>query len=83
LFAAEIANYGSCRGNTTQALARWQHLVASHEAMDVLHRAMHPILYRRILMAIKIASNLPAFLLLFILLLATTVANNYVIAIII
>jgi hypothetical protein len=35
--------------------------VASSKAWDVLHWAMHPALYRRICMAIKIASNLPAF----------------------
>jgi hypothetical protein len=35
--------------------------VALHEATDVLHWAMRPALYHRICMAIKIASNLPAF----------------------
>jgi hypothetical protein len=35
--------------------------VASSEALDVVHWAMHPKLYRHIHMAIKIASNLPAF----------------------
>jgi len=44
-----------------QALAWWRHPVASSEALDVLHRAMRPNLYRHIRMAIKIASNLPAF----------------------
>jgi hypothetical protein len=44
-----------------RALAQWWHLVALHEVMDVLHWAMHPALYRRICMAIEIASNLPAF----------------------
>jgi hypothetical protein len=38
---------------------------------------LYPVLYRCIRMAIKIASDLPAFLSLLILLLATTVANNY------
>jgi hypothetical protein len=31
------------------------------EARDVLHRAIHPALYRLICMAIKIASNLRVF----------------------
>jgi hypothetical protein len=44
-----------------QALARWRHPVASSEALDVLHRVMHPALYRRIRIAIKIASNFPEF----------------------
>jgi hypothetical protein len=35
--------------------------VSLHEATDALHQAMHPALYCRICMAIKIASNLPAF----------------------
>ena len=48
-------------GNTAQALTRWQHSVASSEALDVLHWVMHPALYRCICMAIKIASDLPAF----------------------
>ena len=28
------------RADTAQAHARWQHIVASHEATDTLHRAM-------------------------------------------
>jgi hypothetical protein len=83
LFAAEIVNHGGCQGNTAQALTQWQHPVASRKALDVLHWAMHPASYCRIRIAIKIAGNLPAFLLLLISLLATTVANNYVMVIII
>jgi len=60
------------RGNTAQALARWQHPVASSEALDVLHWAMRPASYRCITMAIEIVVNLPAFFVLSILLLATT-----------
>jgi hypothetical protein len=56
----KIVDQGGCQGNTARALARWRHLVALHEATDVLHQAMHPVLYCRIRMAIKIASNLPA-----------------------
>jgi hypothetical protein len=48
------------------------------EVLDVHYQAMHHALYRRILMAIKIASNLPAFLLLPNSFLATTVAINHV-----
>ncbi len=35
--------------------------VASNEALDVLHRAMCPALYRHICVAIEITSNSPAF----------------------
>jgi hypothetical protein len=35
--------------------------VASSEALDVKYWGMHTALYHRISMAIKIASNLPAF----------------------
>jgi hypothetical protein len=38
------------------ALTQWRHLVALHEAMDVLHWAMCLALHHRIRMAIKIAS---------------------------
>jgi hypothetical protein len=37
------------------------HPVALSEALDVLHRAMHPALYRCIAMAIEIIVDLPAF----------------------
>jgi hypothetical protein len=47
------------------ALIRWWNPVTSSESLDVLHWAMHPTLYRCICMAIYIASNCPAFLLLF------------------
>jgi hypothetical protein len=52
----EIIGHGGCQGNMAQALARWQHLVALHEAINVLHRAMCPASHRHIRMAIKIAS---------------------------
>jgi hypothetical protein len=48
--------------------------MASSEALDVLHRAMHPVLYRCIAMAIKIVANLPVFFVSPILLLATTIS---------
>jgi hypothetical protein len=52
----EIVNHGGCQGNMTQALARWWHLVALHQATDALHWVMRPALHCRIRMAIKIAS---------------------------
>jgi hypothetical protein len=55
-FSFKIVNHGGRRGNTACALAQWQHLVALHEAMDVLHWAMHPASHRRIRMAIEMAS---------------------------
>jgi hypothetical protein len=49
------------RGNTAQALAQWQHPVASSEALDVLHWSMRPALHPRIRTVIEVASDLPAF----------------------
>jgi hypothetical protein len=68
----ESVDHGGRRGNTAQALARWLHPVASSEAPDVLHREMCPALYRRIRMAIEIASDLPAFFVVVYTLLPTT-----------
>jgi hypothetical protein len=42
-------------------LARWQHLVASSEALDLLHWAMCMVTYQRIAMAIKTATFLGVF----------------------
>jgi hypothetical protein len=42
-------------------LTRWQHPVASSEALDLLHWAMHAVTYRRITMAIKTATFLGVF----------------------
>jgi hypothetical protein len=42
-------------------LAQWQHPVASSEALDLLHRAMRAVTYRRIAMAIKMATFLGVF----------------------
>ncbi len=55
-FLFKIVNHGGRWGNTAQALVQWQHLVASHEATDALHRAMLPASHHLIRMAIKIAS---------------------------
>jgi hypothetical protein len=39
-------------------LAQWQHPVASREALDLLHWAMRTVLYRRITVAINMATFL-------------------------
>jgi hypothetical protein len=57
----EFVNHGGRRGNTAQALNQWRHPVASSEALDVLHWAIHPSSYCLICMATKIASDLTAF----------------------
>jgi len=62
VFWTKIVDQGGRRGNAAmQALAQLRHPVASSEAWDVLHWAMCPASCRRIRMASKIASNLPAF----------------------
>jgi hypothetical protein len=71
----KLDDHGSCRGDTAQALNRWQHPVASSEALDVLHQAICPALYRCIAMTINIASNLPTFFVVVYLLLAVTLAE--------
>jgi len=71
----EFVDHGGCRGNTVQALARWRHPVAPSEALEVLYQAMRPMLYRRIRMAIEIASDLPAFFVVIDLLLPITIAK--------
>jgi hypothetical protein len=43
-------------------LARWRHPVASNEALDLLHQAMCAVTYRRITMAIKMATTVGVFL---------------------
>jgi hypothetical protein len=68
----EIDDHGGCRVNTAQTLNQWRHSMALSEALDVLHhQAMHA-LYHRICMAIKIATDLPAFFIV----LDFVVANN-------
>jgi hypothetical protein len=70
----EVDDHGSRRGDKAQALAQWWHPGASSEALDVLHRAMRPALYRCIAMAIKIVVNLPAFFVSLISVLAATIS---------
>jgi hypothetical protein len=57
----EIVDHGGRRGNTACALARWWHLVASHEAKDALHQAMHIAPYPPGSMVIKIVVDLATF----------------------
>ncbi len=59
-----------------QALDQWWHPVVSSEALDVLHWVMCPASYRRICMAIKIASDLPAIFVVVDLLLPTLIAKS-------
>jgi hypothetical protein len=68
-----MRQYGSRRGDTAQALARWRHPVASSEAMDMLYRC--PALYRCIAMAIEIDIDSPAFFVAVDSLLPTTIAK--------
>ncbi len=42
-------------------LAQWQRPVASSEALDLLHRGMHAVTYRRLAIAIKTATFLGIF----------------------
>jgi hypothetical protein len=71
----EFVDHGSRRGDTAQALTQWLHPVASSEAPDVIHRAMRPTSYRLTRMAIKIASNSPAFFFVVDLLLPTKIVK--------
>jgi hypothetical protein len=71
----EFVDHSGRQGNTAQALNWWRHPVALSEALDVLHQAMRSASYRCIAMAIKIASNLPAFFVVVNSLSATTIAK--------
>ena len=73
----EFVDHGGRRGNKAQALARWQHPVAPSEALDVLYQAMRPASYRRIPMAIEIASDSPAFVVVAYSLLPPNIANKH------
>jgi hypothetical protein len=48
---------GGRRGDTERVVARWRRLVASGEALVMLHRAMRSVLHRRTAMAIKMARD--------------------------
>jgi hypothetical protein len=77
-----FVDHGGRLGNTTQALAQWQHPVASSEARDVLHLAMRPALYHPIRMVIKITSMFPAFLSSSIPLLPTNIDKDHIMVVI-
>ena len=51
-------DHGVRRADTARAHARWQHVVASHEANDTLHQAMclAPYLPRGMVVAIAVES---------------------------
>jgi hypothetical protein len=57
----KIVDHGGRQSNTACELAQWQHLVASHEAKDALHRAMHIALYPPGGTVIKIVIDLATF----------------------
>ncbi len=61
IFYAEIDDHGIRRGDMGQILAQWRHLMASRVALDLLVWAMRSVLYRLIRMAIKMASEVGAF----------------------
>ena len=61
MFLTKFVDHGGRLGNAMQALSRWQHTVASSEALDVLYRVVCPTSYCRIRMAIEITSNPFAF----------------------
>ena len=48
-------DHGVRRADTARAHARWQHIVASHEATDTLHRAKCIALYLPGGMVVEIA----------------------------
>ncbi len=73
VFLTNIVDHGGRRGNAMQALAQWQHPLASREALVVLHQAMHPA-HCRIRMVVEIVVDLPAFFVASISLLATTIS---------
>jgi len=60
VFSTEIIDHGGRRGNAMQALAQWQHPLASSEALVVLHQVMRPASHRRIRMIILIVVDLLA-----------------------
>jgi hypothetical protein len=74
VFSTEIVDHGGRRGDAMRAPARWRHPVALSEALNVLHRAIRPTLYRRIRMTIEIVVDLPDFFAALISLLATTIS---------
>jgi hypothetical protein len=74
VFSTEIVDHGGHRSDAMRELARWRHPVALSEALDMLHRAMCPAWHRRIRMVIEIVVDLPAFFVVSISLLVTTIS---------
>jgi hypothetical protein len=60
-FRPKIDDHGVRRSDMGRILAQWWHPVASKVALDMLHWAMHLALHQRIVMAIGIVIDLPAF----------------------
>jgi hypothetical protein len=58
-------------------LTQWQHPVASTKTLDLLHQAMHAVLYRRTAAAIKMASKVGPFFSSFHLLLLWRLLGQY------
>jgi len=58
-----------------QVLACWRCLVAFRKALDLLHRVMLPVSYRRIAMAIKMASKVDFYFILVLLIVALVAAG--------
>jgi hypothetical protein len=54
-------DHGVRRADTARAYARWQHIVALHEATDMLHRAMCLVPYLPGGMVVAIAVNFVTF----------------------
>ena len=52
----KFVDHGDRCGDVAQALARWRHLVALHEAPNAFQQSMHPALPRRTRIVIEIGS---------------------------
>jgi len=61
VFCNKFVYHGGHWGNVAQALAQWQHLVASHEATNALHWEMCIAPYHPGGMAIEIVVDIHAF----------------------
>jgi hypothetical protein len=70
----KFVDHGGHQGNVARAIARWRDIVASHEATNAFHWAMHIAPYCPGGMAIEIVTNLPAFFVSSMSLLATTIS---------
>jgi hypothetical protein len=57
----DFNDHGGCQGNLVQALAQWQHPVASSKVLDLPYQVMQSALHPHIHMTIEMASNPRAF----------------------